>query len=71
MMPNPNSAPGLDAGGIHVGTHFSPYGPDYDRWNCRTCTHAIGHGAHHLWCSRTRIVAVAPCGAWEREPGTD
>jgi len=49
--------------------HFSPW-LDVQH-ACATCTHAIGMDGPHHWCQRTSIVVVMPCGAWEREPGTD
>jgi hypothetical protein len=39
--------------------------------NCATCAHSIGNDGPHLFCQRTGIVVVMPCGAWEREPGAD
>jgi hypothetical protein len=48
---------------------FSPWlDPGRD---CGTCAHSIGMDGPHLWCQRTRIVVVMPCGSWQREPGTD
>jgi len=48
---------------------FSPW-LDVGR-DCRTCAHSIGMDGPHLWCQRTRIVVVMPCGAWERGAGCD
>lgn len=38
-------------------------------WECRTCTHSIEHGEHHLFCNVHGIVSVYPCGRWERGAG--
>ena len=48
---------------------FSPWlDPSRD---CGTCRHSIGTEDPHLFCQRSGIVVVRPCGAWEREPGAD
>jgi hypothetical protein len=49
--------------------HFSPWLDQHH--DCATCVHSIGTDGPHLWCQRTRIVVVMPCGSWERAPGVD
>jgi len=49
--------------------HFSPWRDD--KRACATRAHSLGYDGTHLWCELHRIVVVMPCGAWEREPGTD
>ena len=38
---------------------------------CATCRHSIGWDSVHVFCNRAAIVAVYPCGHWEREAGSD
>ncbi len=40
-------------------------------WDCRTCTHSIGHGPSHLWCEFHKVVVINPCARWERGAGCD
>ena len=50
---------------------FRPFGERTPEQRCSTCRHAIGWDSVHVFCQRARIVAVFPCGHWEREAGCD
>jgi hypothetical protein len=51
--------------------YFTPWRDAPER-ACRTCAASIGTpDGWRLWCARHRIVAVFPCGLWERAPGAD
>jgi len=50
---------------------FSPFGHADADHGCASCRHSIGWDSVHVFCQRARIVAVTPCGHWEREAGSD
>jgi len=50
---------------------FRPFGERTPEQRCGTCRYAIGWDSVHVFCQRARIVAVFPCGHWEREAGCD
>jgi hypothetical protein len=51
--------------------HFHPFGESNAARSCASCRHSIGWDSVHVFCQRARIVAVFPCGHWEREAGSD
>ncbi|MCG6953971.1 MAG: hypothetical protein LJE90_16490 [Betaproteobacteria bacterium] len=55
----------------HSPQFFRPFGDAESDHGCASCRHSIGWDSVHVFCQRARIVAVFPCGHWEREAGSD
>jgi len=57
--------------GLQTPRFFRPLGDADPQRRCATCRHSIGWDSVHVFCQRAAIVAVYPCGHWEREAGSD